>query len=187
MTKGKQDIRALSLAELQALFIARGEKKFRATQVYEWLWVKSCTQFSEMTNLSKATRAWLSADFEIHAVQLSEAQKSNDGTLKNAFQLFDEHVVEGVLIPTESRMTACVSSQVGCSLSCSFCATGRLARLRNLNADEIYDQVVHIKQQAEDHYQKPLSNIVYMGMGEPLLNYLTVSYTHLTLPTIYSV
>lgn len=174
MTKGKQDIRALSLAELQALFIARGEKKFRATQVYEWLWVKSCTQFSEMTNLSKATRAWLSADFEIHAVQLSEAQKSNDGTLKNAFQLFDEHVVEGVLIPTESRMTACVSSQVGCSLSCSFCATGRLARLRNLNADEIYDQVVHIKQQAEDHYQKPLSNIVYMGMGEPLLNYRNV-------------
>ena len=170
MVKGKQDIRALNLKELEEFFVANGDKKFRAKQVYEWLWVKSCVHFDEMTNLSKATRAMLEEHFEIHAVTLSDEQKSNDGTIKNAFKLYDEHVVEGVLIPTETRMTACVSSQVGCSLTCAFCATGKLKRLRNLNADEIYDQVVTIKNQAEENYQLPLSNIVYMGMGEPLLN-----------------
>lgn len=170
----KQDIRALNLKELEEFFVANGDKKFRAKQVYEWLWVKSCVNIDEMTNLSKDTRAMLEEHFEIHAVTLSEEQKSSDGTIKNAFKLYDEHVVEGVLIPTDSRMTACVSSQVGCSLSCAFCATGKLKRLRNLNADEIYDQVVTIKNQAEENYKLPLSNIVYMGMGEPLLNYKNV-------------
>jgi 23S rRNA (adenine2503-C2)-methyltransferase len=170
----KQDIRALNLKELEEFFVANGDKKFRAKQVYEWLWVKSCVNIDEMTNLSKETRAMLEEHFEIHAVTLSEEQKSSDGTIKNAFKLYDEHVVEGVLIPTDSRMTACVSSQVGCSLSCAFCATGKLKRLRNLNADEIYDQVVTIKKQAEENYKLPLSNIVYMGMGEPLLNYKNV-------------
>jgi len=174
MVKGKLDIRALNLKELEEFFVANGDKKFRAKQVYEWLWVKSCVNIDEMTNLSKDTRAMLEEHFEIHAVTLSEEQKSNDGTIKNAFKLYDEHVVEGVLIPTETRMTACVSSQVGCSLTCAFCATGKLKRLRNLNADEIYDQVVTIKNQAEENYKLPLSNIVYMGMGEPLLNYKNV-------------
>ena len=111
-------------------------------------------------------------------------QKSNDGTIKNAFRLFDGNIVEGVLIPADDRMTACVSSQVGCSLTCKFCATGRMERLRNLNADEIYDQVVAIRNQAIEHFDIPLSNIVYMGMGEPLLNYTNVlqSIEHITSP-----
>lgn len=174
MDSSKQDIRALSKDQLKQFFVDHGEKAFRAKQVYEWLWIKSVTSFEEMTNLSKSTRAMLEDNFVINAVTVKSFQKSNDRTIKSAFQLFDEHVVEGVLIPTDSRMTACISSQVGCSLTCKFCATGRLKRLRNLNADEIYDQVVQIKNQAEKNYQKNLTNIVYMGMGEPLLNYKNV-------------
>jgi 23S rRNA (adenine2503-C2)-methyltransferase len=130
--------------------------------------------FDEMTNISKELREKLKENFVINAIGLKEFQKSSDRTIKNAFVLFDHHVVEGVLIPTTSRMTACISSQVGCSLTCKFCATGKLERLRNLDADEIFDQVVIIKKQAEEHYNIPLSNIVYMGMGEPLLNYKNV-------------
>lgn len=174
MSANKRDIRALTKAELKSFFTENGDKAFRAKQVYEWLWIKSATSFEEMTNLSKATRALLETNFVINAVKVKSYQKSNDRTIKSAFQLFDEHVVEGVLIPTDKRMTACISSQVGCSLTCKFCATGRLKRLRNLNADEIYDQVVRIKDQAENNYQKNLTNIVYMGMGEPLLNYKNV-------------
>lgn len=170
----KKDIRALSLEELKILFVEKGEKAFHAKQVYEWLWKKSAISFDQMTNLSKATRDWLSENFIINAVAVADMQISNDRTIKNAFQLYDKNIVEGVLIPTETRMTACVSSQVGCSLTCKFCATGKLERLRNLNADEIYDQVVLIKKQAEEKYQTPLTNIVYMGMGEPLLNYKNV-------------
>ena len=148
-----------------------GEQGFRAKQIYEWLWQKSCTDFDEMSNLSKALRETLKANFTINAVQVRQSQISTDKTIKSTFSLHDNHVIEGVLIPAEDRMTACVSSQVGCSLTCKFCATGYMDRKRNLNADEIYDQVVLIAKQAEDHYQHPLTNIVYMGMGEPLLNY----------------
>ncbi|HET6243264.1 MAG: 23S rRNA (adenine(2503)-C(2))-methyltransferase RlmN [Bacteroidetes bacterium] len=168
------DIRALTLEMLEVFFISNEEKKFRAKQVYEWLWKKSARSFDEMTNLSKEIRELLKANFVIQAVNVDEQQKSKDGTIKNAFKLFDGNVVEGVLIPTKNRMTACISSQVGCSLTCKFCATGRLDRLRNLNADEIYDQVVLIRNQAEENYNLPLTNIVYMGMGEPLLNYRNV-------------
>lgn len=167
----KKDIRALSLDELKKFFEEKGDKAFRGKQVYEWLWQKSARSFDDMTNLSKATRQLLDENFSINVVSVGDMQKSKDGTIKNAFRLFDGNVVEGVLIPTESRMTACISSQVGCSLTCKFCATGRLDRVRNLNADEIYDQVVLIRNQAIEHYNIPLSNIVYMGMGEPLLNY----------------
>lgn len=170
----KKDIRALSPDELKLVFEQIGEKPFRAKQVYEWLWKKSARTFDEMSNLSKATREILNENFSIHAVNVDTFQISRDRTIKNAFKLYDHMVVEGVLIPTASRMTACISSQVGCSLTCKFCATGRLERLRNLNADEMYDQVVLIKNQAEEKYQTPLSNIVYMGMGEPLLNYKNV-------------
>jgi 23S rRNA (adenine2503-C2)-methyltransferase len=170
----RKDIRLLSPEELTAWFEAHDQKAFRAKQVYEWLWKKSATNFGEMTNLSKETRELLETHYVIQAVTLADFQKSKDRTVKNAFRLFDGNVVEGVLIPTESRMTACISSQVGCSLTCKFCATGRLERLRNLTAAEIYDQVVLIRKQAEELYQVPLSNIVYMGMGEPLLNYKNV-------------
>lgn len=170
----KKDIRALSLEELKTIFIENGDQAFRAKQVYEWLWKKSVRTFDEMTNLSKATRDLLNTHFVINAVTVDDMQISNDRTIKNAFKLYDSNIVEGVLIPSTTRMTACISSQVGCSLTCKFCATGRLERLRNLNADEIYDQVVLIKKQAEEKYNTPLTNIVYMGMGEPLLNYKNV-------------
>ena len=167
----KKDIRALTLDELKTVFTENGDQAFRAKQVYEWLWKKSARTFDEMTNLSKATRELLDTHFVINAVSVDDMQISKDRTIKNAFKLYDSNIVEGVLIPSNTRMTACISSQVGCSLTCKFCATGKLERLRNLNADEIYDQVVLIKNQAEQKYNTPLTNIVYMGMGEPLLNY----------------
>ena len=173
MTK-KIDIRQLSLEELTSKLIDLGEKSFRAKQIYEWLWKKRATSFDQMTNLSLSLRNTIEDNFIINAIQLTEAQKSNDRTIKNAFLLYDDSVIEGVLIPTKKRMTACVSVQVGCSLDCAFCATGKLKRVRNLNPDEIYDQVVMISQQSILEYDIPLSNIVFMGMGEPLLNYKNV-------------
>ncbi len=170
----KKDIRALSLEELKTVFIENGDQAFRAKQVYEWLWKKSAHTFDQMTNLSKATRELLDKHFVINAVIVDDMQISKDRTIKNAFKLFDKNIVEGVLIPSTTRMTACISAQVGCSLTCKFCATGKLEQLRNLNADEMYDQVVLIKNQAEEKYNTPLTNIVYMGMGEPLLNYKNV-------------
>ncbi|MBP3942173.1 23S rRNA (adenine(2503)-C(2))-methyltransferase RlmN [Sphingobacteriaceae bacterium WQ 2009] len=165
------DIRSLTLDQLKEKLIQMGEQGFRAKQIYEWLWVKSCTDFDEMSNLKISLRDTLKANFCIHAVQVKNSQISNDRTIKSSFTLYDGNIIEGVLIPAPERMTACVSSQVGCSLTCKFCATGYMDRKRNLNADEIYDQVVLIAKQAESHYQQPLTNIVYMGMGEPLLNY----------------
>lgn len=150
------------------------EKSFRAKQVYEWLWKKSCFSFNEMSNISKELRTKLDENFVINNVKINTSQISADKTIKNSFILHDTHLIEGVLIPTPGRMTACVSSQVGCSLTCKFCATGYMDRKRNLNPDEIYDQVVLIDQQARENYGIPLSNIVYMGMGEPLLNYKNV-------------
>lgn len=180
--KSKKDIRSLELDELKAYFVSIEEKPFRATQVYDWLWNKCAHSFEEMSNLSKTTREKLEENFVIHAVKIDHSQVSKDRTIKNAFRLHDNHLIEGVLIPTERRMTACVSSQVGCSLTCKFCATGKLERIRNLNADEIFDQVAIIAKQALENYQIPLSNIVYMGMGEPLLNYANVlkSIEHIT-------
>lgn len=168
------DIRSLSFNDLQERLEGLGEKKFRARQIYEWLWMKSCVDFDQMSNLSKELREKLKMHFCINPVSVQTSQLSDDRTIKNAFRLFDSNIIEGVLIPTTERMTACVSSQVGCSLSCKFCATGYMDRKRNVNADEIYDQVVLINKQAEEKYQKPLTNIVYMGMGEPLLNYANV-------------
>lgn len=170
----KADIRKLSLEQLITSLGAFGEKPFRAKQIYEWLWKKSATGFEQMTNLSKELREKLQQHFVIHPIRIYKVQHSNDGTIKSAFQLHDKHLIEGVLIPTEDRATACVSSQVGCSLTCSFCATGYLKRERNLDAAEIYDQVVLINQQAQESVHRNLSNIVFMGMGEPLLNYSNV-------------
>lgn len=170
----KIDIRSLTLEKLSEELKKFDEKSYRAKQIYEWLWEKSCTNFDEMSNLSLTLRETLKEKFVINAVTISKSQVSDDRTIKSAFKLADNKIIEGVLIPTSDRMTACVSSQVGCSLSCKFCATGYMDRERNLNADEIYDQVVLIAKQAEEMYQVPLSNIVYMGMGEPLLNYAQV-------------
>jgi 23S rRNA (adenine2503-C2)-methyltransferase len=173
-TGSKRDIRKLKLEELTEFFQQHGEKPFRAKQVYEWLWNKSAKSFDQMTNLSVPLRDMLKEHFTINHIHVDHMQRSSDGTIKNAVTLFDGMVVESVLIPTEKRITACVSSQVGCSLACQFCATARLKRQRNLSADEIYDQVVAIKEQAELFFGRPLTNIVFMGMGEPLLNYSNV-------------
>ncbi|MGD1958594.1 MAG: 23S rRNA (adenine(2503)-C(2))-methyltransferase RlmN [Fulvivirga sp.] len=170
----KRDIRLLSLEQLTEYFLAIGDKGFRAKQVYEWLWKKSAKDFDQMTNISLETREKLKAEFVINHIAVDEMQRSEDGTIKNAVKLFDGATVESVLIPTDKRITACISSQVGCSLDCHFCATARLKRMRNLNPDEIYDQVVAIKEQSESFFNRPLTNIVFMGMGEPLLNYHNV-------------
>ena len=174
MISEKRDIRALSKEELRNFFVGIGDKAFRGNQVYEWLWGKGIHSFEGMTNISKETRASLEENFVINHIKVDHLQESNDGTIKNAVKLFDGLVVESVLIPTKSRTTACVSSQVGCSLDCKFCATARLKRMRNLNPDEIYDQVVAIHKESMLYHDKPLSNIVFMGMGEPLMNYKNV-------------
>jgi 23S rRNA (adenine2503-C2)-methyltransferase len=170
----RKNIRELGLAELEQYFESIGEKKFRTKQVYEWLWQKHAHSFEDMTNLSKELRAKLADEFSFPALKVDATQYSADGTVKSRFKTFDGHLVEGVLIPTEERKTVCVSSQIGCSLSCKFCATGYMDRKRNLEFDEIYDQVVLVNQQCERVYGKKLSNIVFMGMGEPLLNYKNV-------------
>ncbi|WP_339841164.1 23S rRNA (adenine(2503)-C(2))-methyltransferase RlmN [uncultured Maribacter sp.] len=170
----KKDIRALTREQLRDFFVSNGDKAFRGNQVYEWLWQKAAYSFDVMTNLSKETREMLEANFVINHIKVDLMQRSSDGTIKNAVRLHDDLIVESVLIPTKSRTTACVSSQVGCSLDCRFCATSRLKRMRNLNPDEIYDQVVVIDNESRLYFERPLSNIVFMGMGEPLMNYNNV-------------
>ncbi|UZO82491.1 23S rRNA (adenine(2503)-C(2))-methyltransferase RlmN [Aquimarina sp. ERC-38] len=174
MKSSKKDIRALSREQLRSFFKEQGEKAFRGNQVYEWLWNKGAHSFEEMTNLSKDTRVFLNHHFVINHIKVDQMQQSKDGTIKNAVKLHDDLIVESVLIPTPTRTTACVSSQVGCSLDCKFCATARLKRMRNLNADEIFDQVLAIDKESRLYHNRPLSNIVFMGMGEPLMNYPNV-------------
>ena len=174
MENTKKDIRALTKDELIQFFESQGIPSFRGKQVYQWLWQKGVHDFDSMTNLTLAHRELLKSHFDINHIKIDIEQKSKDGTVKNAVKLHDQLVVESVLIPTASRSTACVSSQVGCSLDCTFCATASMKRMRNLNPDEIYDQVVTIHQQSLTYHQRPLSNIVFMGMGEPLMNYKNV-------------
>jgi 23S rRNA (adenine2503-C2)-methyltransferase len=167
----KIDIRSLTENQIIEFFLDKGFDSYRGKQVYEWIWKKSIYSFDDMTNLSKDLRVMLDTHFVINHIEVDKIQKSSDGTIKNAVKLFDDYTVESVLIPTDDRTTACVSSQVGCSLDCKFCATSKLKRMRNLNPDEIYDQVVTINNQSLKYFKRPLSNIVFMGMGEPLMNY----------------
>lgn len=169
-----KNLRHLTIEELHKLIIELCEKPYRAKQIYEWIWKHGVHSIDEMTNLSKDLKQKLNTNYTLNALKLDHAQYSSDTTIKDRFILHDGHYVEGVLIPTPTRMTACVSSQVGCSLSCKFCATGYMERKRNLEFDEIVDQVMLLNKQAHQHYQKNLSNIVFMGMGEPLLNYANV-------------
>ncbi|MDC1211920.1 23S rRNA (adenine(2503)-C(2))-methyltransferase RlmN [bacterium] len=174
MLAKKKNLRSLSSEQIIQFFESIDQPTFRANQVDQWLWQKQAKTFDEMTNLPLSVREALDENFVINELTIAEEQVSDDGTVKCAIKLHDGMVVEAVLIPVKDRMTACISSQVGCSLSCAFCATGRLKRMRNLEPDEIFDQVVAIKDMAKKHFNKPLSNIVYMGMGEPLLNYKNV-------------
>ena len=170
----KKDIRSLNEDDLKEILISNSFKSFRANQIFHWIWKKSVKSFDEMSNLPENLLKFLNDNFVINFIKVHRMQKSSDGTIKNAIKLFDGYIVECVLIPTNDRITACVSSQVGCSLNCKFCATAKLKRMRNLNPDEIYDQVVLINQQGIEHFDKPLTNIVFMGMGEPLMNYNNV-------------
>ncbi|MDO1499650.1 23S rRNA (adenine(2503)-C(2))-methyltransferase RlmN [Winogradskyella maritima] len=174
MESKKKDVRALTKEQLREFFVQQGDKAFRGNQVYEWLWQKGAHSFEDMTNISLQTRQMLEDNFVINHIRVDQMQRSSDGTIKNAVRLHDDLIVESVLIPTATRTTACVSSQVGCSLDCKFCATARLKRMRNLNPDEIYDQVVAIDNESRLYHNRPLSNIVFMGMGEPLMNYNNV-------------
>ena len=170
----KKDIRSLSLEQIKRFFLENGFKEYRGDQVYSWLWEKSATNFQQMTNLPKSIRSVLEESFIVNHIRVHTIQKSKDGTIKNGIKLFDDLIVESVLIHTKKRITACISSQVGCSLNCKFCATARLKRMRNLNPDEIYDQVALISKQSKEYYNRSLTNIVFMGMGEPLMNYKNV-------------
>jgi 23S rRNA (adenine2503-C2)-methyltransferase len=172
----KQDIRLIEKNDLIEYFKSVGESKFRAQQVWEWLWKKGAQNFEEMTNLSKPLRIKLEENFEIRPIKEDIVQRSTDGTVKTRFRLHDGHLIESVLIPVPSqdRYTVCISCQVGCSLTCSFCATGQMKRIRNLDAPEIYDQVIMINRQCQEIFGHPITNIVYMGMGEPLLAYKPV-------------
>ncbi len=175
MKDSKKDIRALTKEELQEFFLSHDISKFRGSQVYQWLWQKGVKDFELMSNLSLSHRSLLKKYFEIKNININHQQNSKDGTIKIAVKLYDGFTVESVLIPTSKRTTACISSQVGCSLNCKFCATSSLKRMRNLNSDEIFDQVVIMNKQSKLNFQRPLSNIVFMGMGEPLMNYKNVS------------
>jgi 23S rRNA (adenine2503-C2)-methyltransferase len=174
LDKQKINIRQLSLEELNSELADMGEPKFRTKQVYEWIWKKGVRSFDQMKNVSAKVREHLSAKYFLDCLKISDQQQSTDGTVKCAFESFDGHITEGVLIPTSERVTACISSQVGCSLACKFCATGRLKLMRNLSPGEIYDQVYLLNQLSTESFGQRLSNIVFMGMGEPLLNYKNV-------------
>ncbi len=173
MTSALRDIRTLLLPDLEALLLSWGEPRFRARQLYEWLWAKGVTDWDAMTNVPKPLRQRLRETFTFHTLRPEVLQRSADGTLKTRWLTHDAHRIESVLIPVpeDQRYTVCVSTQVGCSLTCSFCATGRMGRKRNLTAYEIYDQVVQVGRQCTETYGHSLTNVVYMGMGEPLLNY----------------
>lgn len=170
----KKDIRELDLNAIKTFCLDNEMKPYVSKQVYSWLWNNSCSSFDEMSNLSKKNREIFDESYYINKIIEDTNEVSEDGTIKIKFKLHDGNFVEGVLIPQDTRMTACISSQVGCSLSCKFCATGTMARIRNLTAGEIYDQVVAIMNKSKEVYNLPLTNIVYMGMGEPLLNYKNV-------------
>ncbi|MBK8969528.1 MAG: 23S rRNA (adenine(2503)-C(2))-methyltransferase RlmN [Lewinellaceae bacterium] len=168
-----RDLRTISLPDLETLFASWNEPRFRAKQLYEWLWAKSATDLDAMTNLPKSLRQRINESFTLHTLQIDAVQHSADGTIKTRLVTHDGHRIESVLIPVpeDARYTVCVSTQVGCSLTCAFCATGRMGRKRNLEAYEIYDQVAIVNRQCQEAYGQGLTNIVYMGMGEPLLTY----------------
>lgn len=170
----KKDIREITLEELTQFFVLHSEKPFRAKQIHDWLWKKAIGSFDEMTNLSVELRELLTQTFDFKTATVFKELTSTDGTIKTAFHLHDNAIIEGVLIPFSNRATACISSQVGCALACSFCATGKLGFKRDLSYTEIFDQVALLSRQANEKYKTNLSNIVFMGMGEPLLNYSNV-------------
>jgi 23S rRNA (adenine2503-C2)-methyltransferase len=169
--KNNIDIRLLSLNQLEEWILNLDYPVFRAVQIYEWLWKKEIKSFREMSNLPEQLRIELSNQFIISALILQNSKISNDGTQKFAFILSDGNIVESVIIPAVSRTTACISTQAGCQLDCAFCATGKLGFTRNLSVPEIIDQISFLNNESKNAFDHTLNNIVFMGMGEPLLNY----------------
>jgi len=167
----KKDIRNIPQEEIKKFFSDNNLKEFRYKQLNEWLWKKGASSFDQMSSLSKNTRELLKTSFEFKSANIDKEFLSNDGTIKYSIKLHDNKLIEGVLIPSKKRVTACVSSQIGCGLSCKFCATGTLKLSRNLTAGEIFDQVFKLNEESKKTHNRTLTNIVFMGMGEPLLNY----------------
>jgi len=167
----KRDIRDLTKSELVEAIVGLQEKPFRAKQIWEWLWKKGARSFEEMSTLPVSLRQALADQFLFQVISLETLLKSEDKTMKLGFELVDGQKIEGVLIPSSSRTTACISTQSGCPLGCKFCATGKFGFKRNLSVGEIFDEVMILNDLSINQFQKPLSNIVIMGMGEPFLNY----------------
>lgn len=174
----KKAIKSLSLIELEELSLSLGQPRFRGKQLFQWLFAKGVSSFDEMSNLPIAFRSALEEAYEIKTLQISQMQTSSlDGTIKCLFRLNSGRAIETVLIPgfdeegDTTRLTVCVSSQVGCAMGCSFCATGQMGYLQNLHAGEIFDQVFEMNHLAVAKYGRKITNIVFMGMGEPLQNY----------------
>jgi len=165
------DIRNMDTDGIAAFLEQVGEKAFRAKQIHEWLWKRNARSFDEMTNLPLGLRKSLRKNFIINGLSEDTELVSSDNTRKFGYCTFDDLLVEGVLIPSSGRVTACISSQIGCPLNCGFCATAKLTKRRNLEAGEIIDQVHMLQESAMKKYSMNLSNLVFMGMGEPLLNY----------------
>lgn len=181
MNENKRDIRKLSIVELSEFLTEHNEKSFRAKQIMQWIWEKGVTDFGAMNNISLSVRGLLSEYFYFATIEQDCVQEATDGTLKTAWRLSDGLVTESVLIPGGDRWTVCVSSQVGCKLGCRFCATGGMGFKRDLTSGEIFDQIIAARAGAEARGSS-LSNIVFMGMGEPMLNYdnLMEAISHIT-------
>nr|BCX00244.1 MAG: putative dual-specificity RNA methyltransferase RlmN [Bacteroidota bacterium] len=175
-----RNLNGLSLAELEALMRSWGEPAYRGRQLFQWIYQKQASDFEEMTNLPRRLRERLAAEAHLGRIHLEQLRQASDGTLKALFRLRDGRAVESVLIPDfdeegdPRRLTVCVSSQVGCALGCAFCATGQMGFFRNLDPGEIVDQVAQLNRYAREHLGRPVTNVVYMGMGEPLQNYRNV-------------
>ncbi len=168
------DIRSLDTEKLERILLKQNFEKYRATQIFDWLSKGDIRSFDQMKNLPKDLILFLNSRFIINNVIIKLITKSNDGTVKFLLSLCDDNIIEAVLIPSENRITACVSCQVGCSLDCDFCATAKIKRMRNLDFYEIFDQLMILNLESVKLFGKSISNIVFMGMGEPLLNYKNV-------------
>ncbi len=171
MAKTMRDIRELDEQEIREYLLRQDEKSFRARQIMEWLWKKSVNDFDRMSNLPADLRNSLKENFSIRSLSFRTEQVSRDKTRKYGFSESGGGLVESVLIPSRERVTACISSQTGCKLNCRFCATALISDRRDLSAGEIYDQVSLLQGYSGRHFGRGLTNLVFMGMGEPLLNY----------------
>ena len=179
-SQSKTNLFALSRSQLESYAKEAGQPAFRGRQLFHWIYGKGVRTFEEMTNLPKSFRSTLSQTATIDSLKLNQIQFATDRTIKCLFDLPSGRSVESVLIPDfdkddkPKRLTVCVSSQVGCAMGCSFCATGLMGFKQNLNAAEIFDQVWQLNDIAIEHFGRPVTNIVYMGMGEPMQNYQNV-------------